>query len=271
MIRIPFDPNISLLGPLTLSWHGFFTFVGVAVAVYLVARYSYRVNVKDETIYEIATWAILGGVIGARVFHVIDNWEFYSPNPITALAIWNGGIALYGAILGGTAAGILYARYRGFPVGKICDITAPALLVGQAIGRIGDIVNGEHFSKATDLPWAWVHTNPNSPAFGRPPSHPAVAYEMIWDLTVAAVLWRLIGRAKPDGMVFLLYLTLYSAGRFFISFIREDRIIFAGLQQAQIIALLTVILVVPIIIYKIQWGKTPSLAPTQEVGEEAQG
>ena len=125
------------------------------------------------------------------------------------------------------------------------------LVLAQAIGRIGDIINGQHISIVTNLPWGVVYTHPNSPALGLPPSHLAVGYEMVMDLVIFGVLMRLLGRIKPDGTLFLLYLASYSVGRFFLSFLRLDsKTVQLGLNQPQWLSLFVVIAVLVLFFYR---------------------
>jgi phosphatidylglycerol:prolipoprotein diacylglycerol transferase len=259
VIRIGLDPDLISSAAFTLSWHGLLSFVAVALAVYLVARWAPGEGVSKDAVYSTALWAIVGGVVGARLVHVIDRWDFYGQNLFQVLAIWNGGIALYGAVLGGFVGGYIYAKWAGLPAGKLADLTAPAMLLAMAFGRLGDVINGEHCATLTTLPWGFVYTHPDSPArfcpnylaaapalatdpqVPTPASHPAVVYEALWDLAVFGVLWWLLRRRlKPDGMLFVAFLALYSLGRFFISFLRVDKVWLADLNQAQLIALLVV-------------------------------
>ncbi|MBF8268121.1 MAG: hypothetical protein HW388_1629 [Dehalococcoidia bacterium] len=256
MIHIGMDPNIIEKWGLVLSWHGLFSFIAVVVAVVLVARWARREGMVADVVYSTATWAIIGGIVGARAFHVIDRWDYYVDNPGDILAIWNGGIALFGAILGGFAGGVAYAKLSKYPVGKLADLAAPAVLVGQFIGRIGDIINGEHIAKPTSFSWGFVYTHPDSlsnQVWGLAASHPVAAYEMIWDVLVLGALWWLRSRIKPDGMLFVLYLAFYSFGRFFISFLRMDKVWFAGLQEAHVIAILVLAVTVPLLVYRGRW------------------
>jgi phosphatidylglycerol:prolipoprotein diacylglycerol transferase len=232
-----------------------------------------------DSIYSVAVWAIIGGVIGARVLHIIDFWnEIYKDDILSIFTVWQGGIAIYGAILGGFVGGALYITIRNsdwflrmwekfFPfmgeahranlpgVGRLADLAAPAILLGQAIGRIGDIINGEHLAKITDLPWGVLYTHPN---VGRvvlesAPVHPAVAYEMIFDLVLLAAIWPLRNRLRPYGMFFALYLGAYSIGRFFISFLRvESQEYFGALNEAQVVAIIVVLVTVPLLVWKAQ-------------------
>ena len=257
MIHIGMNPTMFEIGGLILTWHGFFAFIAVVVGVFLVARWASKEGIVTDVVYSTATWAIIGGIVGARMVHVIDRWDLYKDNPVEILFIWIGGIALFGAILGGFVGGALYARLHNYPIGKLADLIAPAMLVGQFIGRIGDIINGEHVSKLTDLSWGFVYTHPNSLSnreHGLAASHPVIAYEMIWDALAFGALWWLRGRIMPDGMLFALYLALYSFGRFFITFLRLDKVWFAGLQEAQVISIIILFITVPLLVYRGRWN-----------------
>ena len=277
VISIPFDPDIIRTAGFQLSWHGFFTFVSVAVAVYLTWRWGRRDGLNGDAILSTATWCIIGGLIGARILHVIDFWDdFYQYNPERIVYFWSGGIAIFGAYLGGFAGGASYIvlrnapwlhrladnvalRWTGMhrpfpelpPVPHLADIAAPSLLIALAIGRIGDVINGEHLSSFTDLPWAWIYTDPDSFGYGRPASHPAVAYELIFCLIWAGVLWLMRDRIRPHGMLFALFFAGYSAGRFFISFVRQEQNTYLfGFNEAQLVALAIMLVTVPLLIYR---------------------
>ena len=281
-IAIGMNPNLVSAGGLILSWHGVFTFIAVATAVYLVVRWGTREGMVADVLYSVSMWAIIGGVVGARVLHVIDFWDVvYKYDFVSIFQVWQGGIAIFGAISGGFVGGSLYLLIRnsswflalwkpfspvfGQPnkadlpkIGHLADITAPALLVAMAIGRIGDIINGEHFSTVTNLAWGVVYTHPDSRGFGRPATHPAVAYELLFDIVLLAALWPLRKRLRPNGMFFALYGATYSIGRFFISFLREeDNVYFGGLNEAQIVALIVIIITVPLLVWKAQVVRPP--------------
>ena len=262
MVEINIDPIMFETGSLTLSWHGLFSFVAVAMAVFLAARWGRRLGLIPDVVYSTAIWAIIGGIVGARIVHVVDEWSFYSDNPGQIFAIWQGGIGLWGALLGGFFGGAIYARISKFPIGKLADATAPALLIVQTIGRIGDIINGEHISKLTSLPWGFEYGHPGSPSFVLAAQHPAIVYEMIWNMIALGILWQFRGRLRPDGMVFALYLALYAVGRFAIQFARQDGVWVAGLQEAHFIALIVLAVTVPLLIFKARLG------PRVEIGVE---
>ena len=245
MVEIGIGPDLFSAGSFVLSWHGFFSFVAVAAAVYLVGRWAPTRGIDPDTVYSVAIWAIIGGVLGARLVHVVDERAFYQSNPGEIFAIWSGGIAVWGAILGGFVGGSVYALWAKHPVGILADLTAPVMLISQTIGRLGDVVNGEHCAKAADFFLGFTWTNPESDARicdnGVGVSvQPVILYEMIWNMIALVIVWRLRGRLRPDGMLFAVYLALYSVGRFAITFAREDKIWALGMQEAQYIALMVV-------------------------------
>ncbi|MBI4330679.1 MAG: prolipoprotein diacylglyceryl transferase [Chloroflexi bacterium] len=254
MINIGIDPIIFRLGPFSLSWHSLFTMVAMLVSIWLTVRLA-RSQPLVNTISSLAPWAILGGIVGARLVHVVDYWSVYAANPAAIFAVWEGGLALWGGILGGTLAALVYGKLTRTRIAVIADLAAPGLILAQAIGRIGDIINGEHFSTATDLPWGVVYTHPNSPAYGLPPAHPEVAYELLMDLLIFGLLWKLRGRVGRDGNLFLVYLAAYSFGRFLFSFLRLDsNTVFLGLNQAQWISLSVLGIAVPILFLRQRRG-----------------
>jgi phosphatidylglycerol:prolipoprotein diacylglycerol transferase len=175
----------------------------------------------------------------------------------------------------GYLKGAMYARFKEFSIGRLADVSAPALLIAQTIGRIGDIINGEHVSVGTDLPWGFVYSHQASPSFqlwGLTASQPVIAYEMLWNMVVLAAIWRLRGRLAPPGMLFALYLMLYSLGRFFIQFLRLDKPWFAGLQEAHLIALVVLAITVPLLAYKARFVKpAPAPAAPRRTSRRARG
>ena len=249
MIEIGIDPVILSLGPLSVTWHSLLILVGILAAIWLASRLVIRAGLSVEAFYPFSLWCVIGGIIGARLIHVFDYWDSYMADPAAIFRIWEGGLAIWGGILGGALTGMIYARIKGFPLGGYADQVAPGLILAQAIGRIGDLINGEHLSTTTTLPWGVVYTHPDSPGYGFPPVHPAVGYELLMDLAILAILFRLRGRLRPDGAVFLIYLVLYSVGRFFLSFLRLDsHTVILSLNQPQWICLIVLVIAVPLII-----------------------
>ncbi|HZP58499.1 MAG TPA: prolipoprotein diacylglyceryl transferase [Dehalococcoidia bacterium] len=222
-ITISWDPNLAKWGDVQLTWHGIFTAVGIAAGVYLGVWLGSRQGFTEDDGYSIALVGIPAGIIGARGLFIAErhselgSWTDW-------FRINEGGIAIYGAVIGGVLGAVLYGAVRRLPVRRGLDVAGFGLLLGMAIGRIGDLINGEHIAKSSDLPWAFVYTNPNSPSWLRGPTHPATTYEMIGDLLiigVMALIYARLWRTRP-GITFFAGVVLYSAMRFGVSYLRID-------------------------------------------------
>ncbi len=248
-IVIDIDPVLFSIGHFALRWYGLAIAAGIAAGLFVALREAKRKGLPEDEFFNLALWALLAAFVGARLFHVVDYWQFYLANPGAILNLQNGGLAIYGGILGGLAGGLLYARRQRLPIGKLLDAAAPALILGQAIGRIGCTINGDSVGAPTDLPWGFVYLNPGAmaPSLGTA-YQPTQAYEMLWDLGVFAFLWWARKRVQPDGVLFLAYLSLYSVGKFVITTLRQETVIAFGLQQAQVVSLLTLAVTVPLLV-----------------------
>ncbi|MCL4371383.1 MAG: prolipoprotein diacylglyceryl transferase [Chloroflexi bacterium] len=237
-IFIDIDPTIARLGHYSLRWYGLFINLAIVAAFVVALREARRKGVAEDDVYGLGAWAVLGGFVGARLLHVIDRWPEYLAQPSAIFAIQNGGLAIYGAILGGVAAGALYARRHGLSIGRMADLAAPGIVLGQAIGRIGCLIQGDALGAPTSLPWGVVYLNPEAmaPSLGVA-YHPTPAYELIGDILIFAMLWGLRKRLKTEGALFLMYLTLYSTLKFTVTLVRQEVLWLAGLQEAQVVSL----------------------------------
>ncbi|MEK7247074.1 MAG: prolipoprotein diacylglyceryl transferase family protein, partial [Chloroflexota bacterium] len=206
----------------------------------------------------VAVALVIGGIIGARGLYVIEEWSLFKDNLGDIVAINTGGISIYGALIGGTIGAWSYAMITKVPnIPRGADIAGIGAIVGMAVGRIGDIINGEHFAKTTDLPWGLVYTNINSPSFGRAAQHPAVAYEMIGDLVIFFALLVIYFRIPRAGVTFFSYVLLYGVLRLAVSFLRLDDEILLGLRTAQVVAILTIPPAIAMLVYLL---RTPPVA-----------
>jgi phosphatidylglycerol:prolipoprotein diacylglycerol transferase len=257
-ITIGMNPNVGNIAGLLITWHGVFTAFGIVAGVWLsvnLAR-SPRINIDEDTGYTLGMIIVFCGIIGARLLYVVERYGD-SPNMddfMDILRITEGGISIYGAIIGGAIGGWAYGLWKKLPAAAGADAAGMGMLLGLAIGRIGDIINGEHFAKATDLPWGVVYTHPNSPGFEHSftvgPWHPAVGYELIGDLVILGVLALLWRRNLKDGVIFTLAFLLYAVMRFFVSFLRIDsKDVVAGLSTPQFVSVLVIAVAVPLLIY----------------------
>lgn len=236
-ITIDIHPVILHIGHLALGWYGIAIMGAIAVALWVVSKEARRRGLDPDAILPVAGWAVGGGLAGARLLFVLDHWSTYAADPIRSFAFQEGGLAIQGALLGGFVAGLLAARRAHLPVLALADVAAPAVVLGQAIGRLGCLVTGDALGAPTSLPWGVKYVNPAAmaPQLGVA-LQPVFAYEALWDLAVFAVLWAIRGRVKQPGRLFAIYLGLYAAGKFALTFLREERIWAWGLQEAQFLA-----------------------------------
>ncbi len=267
-IRIGIDPNLFNIGSLTIGWHGLMVVLAVIVGVAVPLWLAKGGGIDRSTVYAIAPWAILGGIVGARLFHVLDSLDIYTDDPLLAIKFWEGGVSIFGAVIGGTLAGVACARLKGISVGRLADLVAPGVILAQAVGRIGCTINGDAYGTATSLPWGMLYTHPNAGATAGPwengllvAGHPVPVYEIIWDLMIFALIWKLRRRIRPEGSLFLIYLSLYSFGRFFLSFLRGgEEPVLGPLHQAHIIAIVVFVVCVSLLIRWMRQSK-PSAEP----------
>jgi phosphatidylglycerol---prolipoprotein diacylglyceryl transferase len=243
VIEIAFDPIIAQFGPVQLGWHGVFTALALVVAVSFGIKRGERRGVSGDLLGDIVLWAIVGGLIGARLFHVLDHLPYYSANPLEAFAIWQGGIAVYGSFIGGIAGGWLAARRARLPTWRLLDAAAPAILVGQGIGRFGCLANGDAWGGPCShgVCVIYRHANAAIPADLRDvPTHPYPLYEIVGAGILLLGLWFVERRLHVrEGTLFLIAAVGYGVIRFSLSFYRQEQILLWGLQEAQLIAIVT--------------------------------
>ncbi len=214
------------LGPVPLRAYALMIVVGIIVAVVVTARRLRARGVDPVVASEVAYWAVPFGIVGARIYHVISSPDAYfgeDGDPLAVFEVWNGGLAIWGAVAGGALGAWLACRRMDVPFGLFADAMAPGLALAQAIGRWGNWFNQELYGRATDLPWA-VRIDPAHQMIpGVETYHPTFLYESLWNLAIAGLLllvdrrWRL-GR----GRLFFLYVALYTTGRLWIEALRID-------------------------------------------------
>jgi len=245
-----FDPLLTALGPFQLGLHGIFTALAIVAAVWLTSKLAVRQGLPVELIENVALWGVFGGVIGARLFHVLDHVSYFAEHPAEIVAIWQGGIAVYGGFIGGVAAGWIAAHRMGLPKWRLLDLAAPAMLVGQAIGRLGCLSNGDAWGAACNgapgLCIAYVNQNDLLPDELRGvPTHAYPVYEIICEAIILFLLWRFAERLlRRPGQMFVAGALGYALVRFVLTYFRQETVIVAGLQEAQVVALVTAIVAV---------------------------
>ena len=267
MIEINIDPTMIAVGPLLITWHGFFSAVGLGFGLWLVSWLVRGSAVTVDDIYTGAIPAVIGGIVGARLLFVLENWWLFVDRPLGVLAINEGGISIYGAVIGGSLGGLAYALTSKRPIAFIADRAAIGLMVGQGLGRIGDIINGEHHSRAAEgLPWSVTYTHPNTLAEPGVPVHLAVGYELVYDLLAALTLFWFLKHQPRHGLTYVAYLFLYGVGRLGTGFYRKDLVVAAGLGMAQLIAIASITVAVAWFFLLWRSARQPSRAERRREG-----
>jgi len=259
VIEITLDPNIVRIGAVLITWHGFFTAVGIFVGLNVVLRITRIMGLDEDDIYNLALVAIPAGILGARSLYVVEHWSYFSQVPSEIIRVNEGGISIWGALLAGVIATLCFARWRQYPVRNLLDIAGLGMILGLAIGRLGDLINGEHLAKATELPWGVVYTDPDSPAFSHSLAfgahHPATTYEMLVLLVaffVCVPLFLQFLKQWP-GVTFSIVAMIYALTRYFLTDIRLDSPeVISSFLAPQIIAVVIILICFPVMIFWIR-------------------
>ena len=238
-------PILWEVGPISVRWYGFLIAMAVLLGVTLSQYLAQKRAINPDLIADLAIWLVVGAIPAARLYYVLFQWQEYAQNPADIIAIWKGGIAIHGAIIGGLLAALIFARINRVSLWQLLDLVAPSVILGQAIGRWGNFFNSEAFGSPTNLPWKLF-----IPPASRPLEyiavdyfHPTFLYESLWNLGVFALLiylffWGLKHPSKLKiGTLTLVYFIAYSLGRFWIEGLRTDSLMFGPLKMAQIISL----------------------------------
>jgi phosphatidylglycerol:prolipoprotein diacylglycerol transferase len=255
-------PVLIAFGPIEIRFYGLMYVVAIIVGSYLLKKEIRRKNIPltDDDTMNFVLWVVVVGIIFARIYYVVFNPGYYLANPIEIPAIWHGGLAIHGGIIGGLLGGLIFVKRHGLIFWRLADAMAPSLILGQCFGRFGNFMNGDAHGAPTDMPWGIVFP-PESIAgreFPGIPLHPSMLYELGINLTIFCVLWFVLKkRDYKDGFLFGSYLILYSIGRFFVEMTRADSLMLGSFRAAQVVSLTLVIGVLALIIYKKLWQ--PSL------------
>lgn len=283
-------PDGFFIGPIKIYFYGVLIMLGVLAATYLSSRRASMYNQDPETAWDILPWALIGGIIGARLWHILTppasmvergiTTAYYLSHPLEALNIRNGGLGIPGAVIGGFIAVYIYTHRKELSVWVWADIVAPGLALAQAIGRWGNFFNQEVYGSPTNLPWKiFIFPERRLPEFAEVAYyHPLFLYEMIWNLMNAGVLIYVSRRFKDrlkTGDIFLMYLAIYGVGRFFLEFLRLDPSPVVGININQLAMGSIAIVSVAILYLRHRFGNKQSISPSevepviQETGEES--
>jgi len=271
-IVINLDPNLFRIGPFLITWHGVFAVLGILAAARLGLWLLGKDGVDTNHAGDGVVWMVVVGLVGARLLYVWENFQLFTGQWLRVFALTEGGISQWGGLFGAALGALIWARRASISYLKVIDAGGAATMIGLAVGRIGDVINGEHHGTPTSAPWGVEYVNPNT--LGQPGQvvHPEVAYEMILTLAILGLLLPFHQRLKkrfPDGVLGLVYLGLYAAGRFLLSFYRTDPSVFLGMRQAQVASLLMVLIAVVAIPVLLRRSRRPDGAPAEALADSA--
>ncbi|PID14799.1 MULTISPECIES: prolipoprotein diacylglyceryl transferase [unclassified Sporosarcina] len=249
------NPVAFSLGPIGIRWYGILIALGIVLAFIVVQKEMVKRGLHQDFLTDLLIWAIPIAIISARIYYVIFSWDYYKENPGQIIQIWEGGIAIHGALIGAFITTYVYTKRRGISFWKIVDIAAAGLLIGQIIGRWGNFMNqeahggpvSEKFLETTIIP-DWIM---NQMTIEGVTYHPTFLYESLWNL-VGLIIIILLRRVNlKRGEMFLFYLVWYSIGRFFIEGMRTDSLYVVGeLRAAQLVSFVTIVFVIIIFIVR---------------------
>lgn len=241
------------LGPIAVRYYGLMYVVAIIVGTYLLRSEVRRKEfpLTDDNVINFVLLAVVFGVAFARLYYVAFNWDYYSARPLSIPAIWEGGLAIHGGLVGGVVAGYIFTAKHGIPFWRFADAVIPSVILGQTFGRFGNFMNGDAHGTPTSMPWGIVFPR-NSIAgsqFPGTPLHPTMLYEMALNFSIFLTLWRLRKRQFKDGFLFSLYFILYPAGRFVVEAFRADSLMIGSLRAAQLVSI-ALIVIFGLYIYK---------------------
>jgi phosphatidylglycerol:prolipoprotein diacylglycerol transferase len=242
------NPVAFHIGSIPVRWYGILIALGIVLAFIVVQREMVKRGMHPDFLTDLLVWAVPISIISARIYYVIFSWDYYQDNPGQIIQIWEGGIAIHGALIGAFITTYIYTKRRGISFWKTVDIAAPGLLIGQIIGRWGNFMNqeahgfpvSEHFLNTTIIPdWIMDQMTINGVTY-----HPTFLYESMWNLVGLIILLLLRRVSLKRGEMFLFYLTWYSFGRYFIEGMRTDSLMGGALRTAQVVSVVTIIIAV---------------------------
>ncbi|NJN29430.1 MAG: prolipoprotein diacylglyceryl transferase [Synechococcales cyanobacterium RM1_1_8] len=252
-------PVLYDFGPVAIRWYGLLIASAVLIGLSVSRWLATKRQVDPELMSDLVLWMVVAAIPCARLYYVLFEWQQYADNPGQAIAIWQGGIAIHGAMIGGTLAALIFAKLKQVSFWQLADLATPAVILGQAIGRWGNFFNSEAFGRPTDLPWKLYIPEKlviaGRTIFPRPSQfadvayyHPTFLYESLWNFALLALLLFLFfqglgGRLKLKlGAIACLYLMGYSLGRIWIEGLRMDSLMLGPLRVAQVVSLIGIVL-----------------------------
>ena len=239
-------PILVQLGPVTIRYYGLMYVIAISIGFWLLTKEIRRkqLTLTTENLLDLLLWTVPSAIIGARLYYVAFHWEYYGARPLDILKIWEGGLAIHGGVLAGVLVVYLFARAKKVSFWVLTDALVPSLILGQAIGRIGNLMNGDAYGTPTTLPWG-IRFPPESPvgrAYPGQATHPSMIYEMILNLLIFGFLWGWARkRGYKDGFSTAMYFILYAVARSIVSFTRGDSLWLGPIRAAHVISAIFIV------------------------------
>ncbi|MBI5468657.1 MAG: prolipoprotein diacylglyceryl transferase [Deltaproteobacteria bacterium] len=251
-------PILFKYGPIEIRYYGLMYVIGILFASYLIKKEVKRkgIGMTEDDVMNFIIWTVVGGVVGARLYYVVFNLGYYLSNPSEIPAVWHGGLAIHGGLLGGSLVAWAYLKKRSVLFWRMADAVAPAIILGQTFGRFGNFMNGDAHGRPTTMPWGIVFPADSiaGTEFPNTPLHPTMLYELAINFSIFCLLWlKLRKKEHGDGYIFAVYIVLYSMGRFVVEYFRADSLMLGPLRVAQLVSLSIAVAVGVLIFSKRLW------------------
>ena len=236
------NPEIFKIGGLSIRWYSVLILFGIIIAYLLSNHEGKKFNLPKDFVFDLTFWVVVFGVIGARLYYVIFNFDYYKGDLLSIFKVWNGGLAIHGGIIGGLITLLIYCKIRKVNSFRIMDIAVPSLIIAQAIGRWGNFFNSEAHGPVTSLANLQSLHIPNFIINGMYINgvyyHPTFLYESLWCIIgfILLLLIRKFYKSLKNGQLTCIYMMWYSIGRFFIESLRTDSLMFGNFKVAQVIS-----------------------------------
>lgn len=253
-------PILFKIGPFEIRFYGLMYVCAILLSIYLLNKEAQRKGIplsKDEII-NVVFVSVLAGLIGARAYYVIFNWDYYGLNWKEIPAIWRGGLASHGGFIAGFIAALIYLRRHKVPLLRFSDSVIPLVVLGEAFVRFGNFMNGEAHGMPTNLPWGIIFPrgSPAGDEFPNTAVHPTMLYQLFYNLGVFLVAWFVLRKKQfEDGFIAALSIILYSIGRFYIEGLRADSLYIGPFRTAQAMSIILTAIMSYLILSKRLWSK----------------
>ena len=255
-------PILFKYGPIEIRFYGLMYVVAILVGTRIIRREAQRLRLglTEDEVINFIMFTVIGGIVGARAYYVAFNLGYYLANPAEIPALWHGGLAIHGGMIGGAAVAYFYLKKHSVAFWRMADAVAPAAILGQTFGRFGNFMNGDAHGRPTNMPWGIVFPKDSVAGSQFPdiPIHPTMLYEMTINFAIFLVLWlSLRKRPHKDGFIFASYIAMYSAGRFVVEGFRADSLMLGPIRVAQLVSIAIAFAATGIIFYKRLWEGAP--------------